>query len=122
MSHDHGYDYPVIAVRRVVDGDTVDLTLGRDIGFYVTSTASVRFRVMGVDCPEVGKPGAREATTFTTAWVTDAMAQGLRVETHKADSFGRWLAVLYVPAIGTTWTRFLAADLLAAGHAVPYVR
>ena len=57
----------------VVDGDTVDLTIDR--GFYDQSR--IRFRLKGVDTPEVfGVPkeseefaAGKQASTFTTGWL-----------------------------------------------------
>ncbi len=108
MSHT-AYRYRVLAVRKVVDGDTVDLVL--DVGFHLTTM--LRFRLLGVDTPERGQRGAAEATAFVTDWL--AAAAGLTAHTRKADSFGRWLADL-VDDEG----RSLSQALLESGHAQPY--
>lgn len=105
------YYYRVVSVRKVVDGDTVDLSL--DLGFYMT--AALRFRVIGVDAPERGKSGGVEATEFVRQWLT--ADPNLTAYTRKADSFGRWLCDVYRED-GSS----LSAALLEAGHAVPYVR
>lgn len=110
MSHS-AYRYRVLAVCRVVDGDTVDLVL--DVGFYLNTT--LRFRLLGVDAPERGKPGAAEATAFVQAWLAED--PDLTAHTRKADSFGRWLVDI-TREDGTS----LSAALLEAGHAVPYTR
>ena len=109
------YDYAVTRVLRVVDGDTIDAVI--DLGLRVTVTE--RLRVLGVQCPESRKPGGSEATRFTTAWLTIAHVKGgLRVTTHKADSFGRWLADFRDDTTG----EHLAGALIGAGHAAPYAR
>lgn len=92
------YDYELITVRRVVDGDTVDLTVGRtiDFGFYLIEHKqfSARFRLAGVDTPERGQPGWAEAGDFVGLWLADR--EGIaRVYTIKPDNFGRFLAVIY---------------------------
>ena len=56
-------------------------------------TAALRFRVIGVDAPERGKPGAAEATEFVRAWLAEPGE--LTAYTRKADAFGRWLADVY---------------------------
>lgn len=117
---DSPYDYAILDVRKVVDGDTVDLTLGKDIGFYVSTVVNVRFRLLGVDAPERGKPGAAEATEYLRAWLA-ANAGRARCSSHKADSFGRWLAYIYITREDGTVSS-LNDDLVAAGHAVVYVR
>lgn len=110
------YDYRVVDVVRVVDGDTLDLRL--DLGFHLHT--SLRFRLLGVDTPERGEPGWAEATEFVRRYLDDARDQQreVRATTQKADSFGRWLAQVYVRDQGGT----LSGALLAAGHAVPYSR
>lgn len=103
------WDYGVVECVRVVDGDTVDLRI--DLGFYLT--AALRFRLLGVDTPERGQPGWAEATDFTRLWI-DVARPGLRVQTHKSDSFGRWLGDLY------NGNEHLAQALIDAGHGVSY--
>lgn len=106
------YVYRVLSVRRVVDGDTVDLTI--DLGFYLS--AALRFRLLGVNTPEPGYPGAAEATAFVTAWL--ALPGPMTIASRKADSFGRWLADVRRDGSSTS----LSVELLDAGHAVPYAR
>lgn len=108
MSHT-AYRYRVIEVRKVVDGDTIDLVL--DVGFYMS--AALRFRLLGVDTPERGQPGADAATQFVRAWLT-APDGGLIAHTRKADSFGRWLADVHRED-----GQSLSVALLQAGLAVP---
>lgn len=114
------YDYAILDVRRVVDGDTVDLTLGEDIGFYITTIVNVRFRLLGIDTPERGQPGYAEAGEYVRSWLA-ANAGKARCSTHKADSFGRWLAYVYITRDDGTVSS-LNDDLVAAGHAVVYTR
>lgn len=84
------YDYAIRDVLRVVDGDTCDLSI--DLGLHLT--AALRFRILNLDTPERGQPGWAYATEVTHAWLATATAP-LRVTTHKADSFGRWLGFVY---------------------------
>lgn len=113
------YDYRVAGVRRVVDGDTVDLVV--DVGFYLTAT--LRFRLKGVDTPEVRdsdpdiRARAAEATVFVQQWLSDHSAN-LRARTYKADSFGRWLAEVYDAETGED----LGQALMDEGVAQRYER
>ncbi len=111
MTHTVDYVYRVAGIRKVVDGDTIDAVL--DLGLWLTAT--IRFRLLGVDTPERGQPGAAEATAFVTAWLADS--HGLTVRTRKADSFGRWLGDLHRED-GSCLSR----ALLDANLAVPYAR
>jgi micrococcal nuclease len=110
------YQYKA-ALRRVVDGDTVDLDI--DLGFYMT--AALRFRILGVDTPELrggtdeSKAKAKLAKAFVIAELDGA--ESIMATTEKADSFGRWLAsVTYWPKGGNG--KDLAQELIKAGHGV----
>lgn len=114
------WDYSVVQVIRVVDGDTYDLTLEKemDFGFYLREKKrwSHRFRLLGVDTPERGEPGFAAATAFAEAWLAGAIGAGmLRAQTYKTDSFGRWLVDLYRIDTGSTLTRALIDAGLVEG-------
>lgn len=114
------YDYEVVAVRRVVDGDTVDLVLSKDVGFHITAQAAVRIRLLNVDTPERGQPGWAEAGAFVTEWLRQRDGE-VRCSTHKSDSFGRWLGYVYVLREDQT-AEALNDALVTSGHAEVYSR
>jgi len=104
---------------RVVDGDTCDLTV--DVGFHMTTTQ--RFRLLGINTPELHSKDLAEreravaATQALTGMLTAATGEWpLLVRTQKSDSFGRWLAEIWVEATGTN----INTSLLLQGHAVPF--
>lgn len=109
------YDYRVIEVVRIVDGDTYDLTIA--LGFHLT--AALRFRLAGVNTPEVYGPNATaagaEASEFVRAWLE---GRRLRARTYKAGAFGRWLADVY----DADTLEDLGRALLEAGLAEVYRR
>ena len=80
---------------RVVDGDTVDLII--DLGF--DTSRHERFRLYGIDAPELRTAAGKEAK----AWLEDALmpleeiyVQTIQLKTKaKRDKYGRFLAVLY---------------------------
>jgi micrococcal nuclease len=80
---------------RVVDGDTVDLII--DLGF--DTSRKERFRLYGIDAPEVNTLAGKAAK----AWLEDALmplgaiyVQTIQLETKaKRDKYGRFLAVLF---------------------------
>lgn len=81
--------YHNVQVLRVVDGDTVELLI--DMGNKIRWQDT--FRLMGIDTPERGQSGHKEATIR----LIDLLANGLsHIETHKPDKYGRWLVDLYI--------------------------
>lgn len=114
------YQYSA-TLNRVVDGDTIDLEV--DLGFHLK--ASLRFRLMGVDTPELrgGTPESKARARAARSRV-DYLLRGhkLTIQTYKADSFGRWLATVYYPriedGIRSSSLGSLSATLIREGHGV----
>lgn len=98
------YDYRVVTVDRVVD-----------LGFRIHTAQPIR--LLGVDTPERGQDGWKEATAFTKGWLDDRAGR-LRITSFKADSFGRYLGDIYT----ANTDQHLGAALLESGHAKVYVR
>jgi len=102
-------------VRQVHDGDTLRLDV--DLGFDIHH-ASLDVRLLGIDCPELGRPDGlgERARGFVVAWFakhgTQCVIETVRDQTEK---YGRYLATI-VSADGAD----LIADLQAAGLAKPY--
>ena len=101
---------------KAVDGDTVDLEV--DLGF--NTFKRMRFRLKGVNTPERGQPGYKEATDFVREWFETHNFTCL-VDSKKAGKYGRWLAICYVPALSQMGGKIvLNEQLLETGHAVRY--
>lgn len=77
---------------RVVDGDTVDLTV--DCGFGIRLAG--RFRLAGVNTPELGTGEGRAARDAALGWFAAAQAP-VWVQTTKdrQEKYGRYLAWVY---------------------------
>jgi micrococcal nuclease len=110
------YTYKVLKVNRVVDGDTVDVTL--DLGFGVS--IKQRLRVIGVNAPEPRSPDpeqrekAQAAKVFAEQWL---IANGqMIVTTYKNDKYGRILGDFRREHHAESFSE----ALLASGHAVAY--
>lgn len=105
---------------RVVDGDTVDLIV--DMGFRVTG--HFRFRLFGIDTPELNAPDEKERARAVAAKArVEALVKGfegeswpVRVRTYKADSFGRWVADIYRQDPNSSWVS-ISGILLGEGLA-----
>jgi micrococcal nuclease len=111
------YDYRAQVVRWV-DGDTVDLLV--DLGFTVQ--VRQRFRLLGIDTPEVNRKASREAGKAATAFAAGLAPVGAEVlvRSYKTGKFGRWLAeVLPLDGDGEPLQSVNDA-LLQAGHARRY--
>lgn len=108
------YQYKA-TVLRVVDGDTAWLRIDRGFReFFETSC-----RLYGINAPELstGAPGAQARD-----WLTQRIVgKTLYVKSEKLDKYGRPLVTLFDPAPAiATFEGSINADMLRAGHAVPF--
>lgn len=110
-------------VIRVVDGDTVDLTI--DLGFEVYRRVRVRLlnaALKGINAPETNRTAERVAGLAAKARLMALLPAGklVRLRSIKAagstEKFGRWLAVVLVA--GTAGWRSAGDVLVAEGLAV----
>lgn len=97
-------------VVRVVDGDTVDMTV--DLGFRISQ--EIRLRLLGINAPERNAPGGTEATNYLKLLLP--IGQQTMIETFKnpTDKYGRWLASIYVNGEN------INDNMISSGHAVYY--
>ncbi len=90
------YEYEC-TIRRVVDGDTVDVDV--DLGFG-TWRCSERIRLYGVDTPECRTRDAEEkaAGLLAKEFVKDALHVGktYKLQTREKGKFGRFLGVIFI--------------------------
>lgn len=111
-------------VKRVVDGDTVEVEI--DLGFQVGYTTTLR--LAGIDAPETrgeSRPRGLEATRFLrtlidestdgTRQLTMRTVKSISSAADKTEKYGRYLATLLVG------DRNLNAEMVENGHAVPYM-
>ena len=109
------YEYKAI-IRRVVDGDTVDVTL--DLGFNILYNS--RIRLLGINTPESRTRDLEEKKRGLAAKerVKELCPVGstIMVETVKDGrvKFGRILGVLWANDVSVNEL------LVEEGHAVPY--
>lgn len=114
------------AALKVVDGDTVDLLI--DTGFRTYKTE--RIRLVGIDTPEMNS--RVEADRVLALAAKNKLAELLKIDliganlstvtwnllivTSKSDSFGRWLAEIFVDGVSVN------QKLIELGLAEEYVR
>lgn len=97
-------------ITRVIDGDTLDA----DVSIGIKITAHVRLRLLGINAPELhgkNKEKGAEAKAFVESM---AMGKLAIIRSNKIDSFGRWLADVWVDH------QHLNEKILASGNAVPF--
>ena len=88
------YEYEILKVERVVDGDTLDVLF--DLGFEVFRRE--RVRLQGVDSPESATRDLREKTlglatkAFVGEWLKKQKRLVAQTSKDEGDKFGRFLA------------------------------
>lgn len=91
------FAYPVVEVIKVVDGDTLKMSL--DMGFNTHRV--VTCRINGIDCPESSTEAGDLCDDITTRWLGDrhdkltAEPLGLIWRSHSLDKYGRSLGDLF---------------------------
>ena len=109
------YEYEC-TIRRVVDGDTIDVDV--DLGFG-TWRCSERIRLYGVDTPECRTRDAEEkaAGLLAKKFVEDALHVGgtYMLQTKEKGKFGRFLGVIFIQGSAS-----INAALISENLAVPY--
>lgn len=116
------YEYKVLEVMRVVDGDTIDTRFSFGFG----GTLTFRFRLFDFDAPELTGRYADsirgpEAKTFVEQWLENHWLNGIKIKTERGSqstvgigdgAFGRWLATFIDMTTGET----LQDAMREAGH------
>lgn len=88
------YEYEILKVERVVDGDTIDVLF--DLGFEVFRRE--RVRLQGVDTPESVTKNLKEkklgleTKTFVSEWCGKQKRLIAQTSKDEGDKFGRFLA------------------------------
>jgi len=91
-------------VTKVVDGDTIDVQL---------SSGPIRVRLHGVDTPERGQPGGKEATGALTGLV---QGKEVEIEPFSQDRYDRMIGIVYRGDLNVN------LELVRRGHAWAYRR
>jgi endonuclease YncB( thermonuclease family) len=79
--------YPLVMVERVIDGDTLDVSVGG---------TTLRVRLFGADAPEEGERCYTEAGTRLTTLAADQVR--LAPDVRQQDGFGRELRYVFTPS------------------------
>lgn len=96
-------------VMRVIDGDTIDVLV--DLGFRICHQQ--RLRLLGINAPEMHGE-EREKAQAAKDYLSKLTGKNIRIETQKADSFGRYLAYVWFE------TRCINSEIVDLGLASPW--
>ena len=115
------FTYPAI-VRKVIDGDTLDVALEIAPGYR----RELKLRLRGLDCPEVSTAAGRAAKAFVEGLLKPG--DEVVISTTKPDKYERYLADVFIAqgsgdrgqATETDGEIFLNNALLEGGYAVRY--
>ena len=121
------YTYNIVDVNRIVDGDTVDVTI--DLGFSILY--KTRVRLYGINTPEVRtkdleeKKRGQAASQRLSDIIDEAEFSGyeLILESTEKDKYGRYLGIIYIrkqEQQGVFFDIDVNQQLIKEGHAVPY--
>jgi len=84
------YRYKAL-ITNIVDGDTMDAEV--DLGFRIK--IKIRFRINGIDTPEIYHPSCPEEKEHGIKATERAkqllLGKSVNIVSHKPDKFGRWL-------------------------------
>jgi endonuclease YncB( thermonuclease family) len=109
------YEYEC-TIRRVVDGDTIDVDV--DLGFG-TWRCSERIRLYGIDTPECRTRDAEEkaAGLLAKKFVEHVLHVGetYKLQTREKGKFGRFLGVIFISA-RTSINATLVSERLAVAY------
>lgn len=98
-------------IVRVVDGDTVDIKI--DLGFDITY--DLRVRVYGMDTPERGQVGFKEASDRLKQLLPVGSKAIVQTFKDKKEKYGRYLANIKTDAFLN-----ISDQMIAEGLAKPY--
>ena len=117
------YNFRVVKINRVVDGDTIDVTI--DLGFDLTKKE--RVRIAGVDTPEKRTRNKEEKTLGidATNWMKEKLNAAIKGDDELTirtelvggmGKYGRLLGWLYVGEGDVS----LNEEMIGEGYAWPY--
>lgn len=113
-----GWQWPGSLIPRVIDGDTIDAHVTRDLGFGGTASFVVRLRLNRINCPPASTTAGKAATALVeqlTPPATPVLIETLAPYKYGGPdtSPGEWQAEVTLPD-GTN----LSDVLVTAGLAV----
>lgn len=101
-----------VTILGIVDGDTIDVNA--DLGFDVNQ--KLRVRLFGIDTPERGHAGYKEATARLAELLPVGSSAVMRTVKDKKEKYGRYLAVIMTDAC----PEGVSLTMITEGFGKPY--
>lgn len=99
------WEWPNTIISNIVDGDTVDALVTRDIGFEGVLTFPVRLRLNRINAPKLSSRAGKKCRERVLTLVTGRELHVLTVKGYKygapADKTGEYMAEVMLPEGGT---------------------
>lgn len=111
------WTWPASTIVRVVDGDTLDAAVVRDLGFGAKATFPVRLRLNRINAASLASARGKAAARRLEALVAGVAVEVTTVAPYKyggpKDAAGEWMAEVVLPD-GVNVSDLLVAEKLAA--------
>lgn len=108
--------WPASRITRVIDGDTVDTLLTRDVGFGGTVSFPARLRLARINAAKASSPAGLSATVRVIACTSAVLVDVTTLKPYKysgpADYTGEYMAEIVLPD-GRNLSDLLVAEGLA---------
>lgn len=110
------WEWPNTKLIRVVDGDTIDVLLTRDLGFGGTVTFPVRLRLNRINAPKDRTARGMRSHARVVEAIGDQLISVTTIKPYKyggpADDLGEYMAEIHLPN-GTNVSDLLVTEELA---------
>lgn len=110
--------WPASTLLKVIDGDTIDAIVHRDLGFGGTAQLPVRLRLARINAPSAATPAGAAAAQYLTRLLPPTFDL-VTLKPYKYGGVdgrvGEWVAEVTLPD-----GRNVSDVMVAAGHAVPW--
>ena len=84
-----------VTLTRVIDGDTVEIVIGRKPWLFFLGPKKDRIRLYGIDAPETSQKGGNESTKYLKKVI--GKTRKIMLESVATDQYGRTVGLIYDP-------------------------
>ena len=106
-----------VQINRVIDGDTVLVSIGRKPWLFFLGPKKDRIRLYGIDAPESSQKGGNESTKYLRKII--GKTRKIALESVATDQYGRTVGLIYDP--GKSRENSYNYQMVRAGQAHCYM-